>query len=97
MTAIDLTKATSLKRIGRRALAVCAFKNALTIPASVTSIGDLAFIGSSYTKEITILSPVLDYAGEDMLNNTASDLKVYVTPRCLTISVKPWAPIKLRR
>ena len=80
LTAIDLTRATSLERIGRRALAVCAFKNALTIPASVTSIGDQAFIGSSYTKEITILSPVLDYAGEDMLNNTASDLKVYVTP-----------------
>ena len=78
LAAVDLSGCTNLSSIGQCTFTSCDDLTSMTLPNSLTGIGDEAFYGCSNLEELVLLSKNPPTLGEDALLAVSQDFRIIV-------------------
>ena len=78
LTTMDLSGCTNLSSIGQCTFTSCDYLTSMTLPNSLTGIGDEAFYGCSNLDELVLLSKNPPTLGEDALLAVSQDFRIIV-------------------
>ena len=78
LTTVDLSGCTNLSSIGQCTFTSCDDLTSMTLPNSLTGIGDEAFYGCSNLDELVLLSKNPPTLGEDALLAVSQDFRIIV-------------------